>query len=261
VIANEKVSADAKRAALQRGPLVYAAEWVDSPDKHVRNIVLARDEKLTPTFEPGLLNGVEVIKGQADGYSYDEKHDVKHTRQAFTAIPYYAWANRGPGQMEVWIASSESATHPTPYPTLATKSRVSSSGPTMAENGVRDPKLVADQEDPASSTDASSFYNWLPKKGSSEWIQYDFPQTTTVHSSDIYWFAEGSGKQIQLPKSWKLLYRQGDEWKPVEAQGTYTVSKDRYDHVAFKPVQTGSLRLVLEMQPNASAGIQEWRVQ
>ena len=131
----------------------------------------------------------------------------------------------------------------------------------MAENGVRDPKLVADQEEPASSSDTSSFYDWLPKKGSSEWIQYDFPQVTTVRGSDVYWFAEASGKQIQLPKSWKLLYRDGDEWKPVEAQGNYGVNKDRYNHVEFKPVQTGALRLVLELQPDASAGIQEWRVQ
>lgn len=261
VVANHKVSADAGRVALQRGPLVYAAEWVDSPDKHVRNIVLSGDEKLAAHFEPALLNGVEVIKGQADGFSYDERHNLKHTREPFTAIPYYAWANRGAGQMEVWIAASDSAAHPTPFPTLATKSKVTSSGPTVAENGVRDPRLVADQEEPTSSADTSSFYDWLPKKGSSEWIQYDFPQKATLHSTDVYWFAEGSGKQIKLPRSWKLLYRDGDEWKPVEAQGSYPVRKDQYNHVDFRPVQTGALRLVLDLQPDASAGIQEWRVQ
>ncbi len=188
VIANGKVDADHGRMALQRGPLVYAAEWADSPDKHVRNIVLSQDEKLAAQFEPALLNGVEVIKGEANSYTYDEKHNRKHTREPFTAIPYYAWANRGPGQMEVWIATSEDAVHVTPYPTLATRSKVTSSGPTMAENGVRDPRLVADQEEPSSSSDVTSFYDWLPKKGSSEWIQYDFPQATTIHGSDVYWF-------------------------------------------------------------------------
>jgi hypothetical protein len=120
---------------------------------------------------------------------------------------------------------------------------------------------VADQEEPTSSTDTSSFYDWLPKKGSSEWIQYDFPQKTTLHSTDVYWFAEASGRQIKLPKDWKLLYRDGDEWKPVEVQGRYPVRQDQYNHVDFKPVQTGSLRLVLNLQADASAGIQEWRVQ
>ncbi|MFL6447441.1 MAG: glycoside hydrolase family 127 protein [Bryobacteraceae bacterium] len=261
VVASQSVTADLGRVALQRGPIVYAAEWVDSPDKHVRNIVLSGDEKLTARFEPAVLNGVDLIKGQADGFSFDEKHNVKHTRESFTAIPYYAWANRGPGQMEVWIATSQATVHPTPYPTLATKSKVTSSGPTMAANGVRDPRLVADQEEPTSSADTSSFYDWLPKKGSSEWIQYEFPHTTTIHSSDVYWFQELNGRQIKLPKSWSLLYRDGNEWRPVAAQGNYAVNKDQYNHVEFKPVQTNSLRLVLELEPNASAGIQEWRVQ
>lgn len=260
VVANEKVAADIGKVALQRGPLVYAAEWVDSPDKHVRNLVLAKEQKLTAEFKPALLNGVEVVTGQAIGYRYDANHQLQHSREQFTAIPYYAWANRGPGQMEVWIAQSETAAHPTPYPTLATKSTVTSSGPTMAENGVRDPRLVADQEEPSSSSDTSSFYDWLPKKGSSEWIQYDFPSATRISSSDVYWFVDNSGGEIKLPKSWKLLYRDQDNWKPVETESAYVVSKDKYDHVSFKPVQTRSLRLVLDMQPKASAGVQEWRV-
>ncbi len=57
------------------------------------------------------------------------------------------------------------------------------------------------------------------------------------------------------------MYRDGDEWKPVEAQGSYPVRKDQYNRVEFKPVETGSLRLILDLQPDASAGIQEWRVQ
>jgi uncharacterized protein len=261
VVANKNVSADIGKVALQRGPLAYCAEWVDAPDKHVRNIVLNKDEKLRAEFNPTMLNGVEIIKGEVIGYRYDEKHELKHSKESFTAIPYYAWANRGPGQMEVWIADSEANAHPTPYPTLATKSKVTSSGLTMAENGVRDPRLVADQEEPASSADTSSFYDWLPKRGSSEWIQYDFPQPTKVSSADVYWFEEPRGNAIKLPASWKLLYRDGDEWKPVEAEGPYRVTKDEFDHLTFRPVQTQSLRLMLEMQPNASAGIQEWRVQ
>ena len=56
---------------------------------------------------------------------------------SFAAIPYYAWANRGPGQMEVWIAEQEPAVHPTPYPSLASGSKVTTSGGTMAENGAK----------------------------------------------------------------------------------------------------------------------------
>jgi len=56
---------------------------------------LPDNEKLTAQFEPGLLNGVETVKAGS-----------------LTAIPYYAWANRGKGEMEVWIDRTNSAAHP-----------------------------------------------------------------------------------------------------------------------------------------------------
>jgi len=261
VIANEKVEADRGRVALQRGPLVYCAEWADSPDKHVRNLVLQPQQSFTAEFDPNKLAGVEVLKGQALAYRYDAHHQLQHSEQPFIAIPYYAWANRGPGQMEVWIAASGTAAHPTPFPTLATLSKVTSSGPTMAENGARDPRLVADQEEPTSSADRSSSYNWLPKRGSPEWIQYDFPQATEISSSSVYWQVTPGRRDIALPVTWQLVYLDGTEWKPVETQAPYLLEKDKYNPVTFKPVKTQALRLLLQLQPDTSAGIQEWRVQ
>ena len=85
----EEVKADRGRIALQRGPIVYCVEWPDNPGGHVRDLVLTDDEKLTAKFEPDLLNGVETIKDE-------------HLK----AIPYYAWANRGKGDMEVWISNT-----------------------------------------------------------------------------------------------------------------------------------------------------------
>ena len=123
VFANQLVAADRGRVALERGPIVYAAEWADSPDKHVRNILLSDNENLKAEYKPDLLNGVEVIEGSVEGYRYGAKHELQHNREAFTAIPYYAWANRGHGQMEVWIANSETALHPVHYPTIATEER------------------------------------------------------------------------------------------------------------------------------------------
>jgi hypothetical protein len=207
-----------------------------------------------------LLKGVEVIEGKAQAYRYDAKGALQHTEESFTAIPYYAWANRGPGQMEVWIADQQSAVHPTRYPSLASNSKVSTSGPTMAENGVRDPKLVADQEDPTSSSDASSFYDWLPKRGTQEWLQYDFPAVTKVSSVDVYWFDEPGRGPIKLPASWHLLYKDGEQWKPVETSDSYGVAPDRYNHVRFQPVTTSGLRLEVQLQPDKSAGVSEWKV-
>jgi len=103
VLANEQVAEDRGRVALERGPIVYAVEWADNPKGQVRDLILPDTERLTAEFKPALLNGVTVVKGKAlSGRS----------EQAFTAIPYYAWANRGRGEMIVWIRNHEPATGP-----------------------------------------------------------------------------------------------------------------------------------------------------
>ena len=163
--------------------------------------------------------------------------------------------------MEVWIAERESAVHPTPYPSIASQAKVTSSGPTMAENGVREPKLVADQEEPTSSGDTSSFYDWLPKRGTEEWIQYDFSNPTKVSSVDVYWFQQGGNEPIKMPASWRLLYKQGGEWKPVENTCPYGVEKGAYNQVAFKPVTTTAMRLEVRIQENISTGVNKWHVE
>jgi uncharacterized protein len=260
VRANSRVAADRNRVALQRGPIVYAAEWVDSPDHHARNILLADNQPLRAEWKPNLLKGVEVIEGKVTALRYDAAHKLQRTEETFTAIPYYAWANRGPGQMEVWIANRESAVHPTPYPSIASQATVTTSGSTMAENGVRDPKLVADQEEPSSSSDATSFYDWLPKRGTQEWIQYDFAKPAAVSSVDVYWFQEAGNRPIKVPANWRLLYKDGSAWKSVETSDSYGTAADRYNHVSIRPVTTTGLRLELQLQPDKSAGISEWKV-
>src|SRR6185369_5969094 len=70
VAANDRVAADRGRVAVQRGPIVYAAEWVDNPDGKVRNLMLPDNAKLTAEYRPALLNGVEVVTGKAIALSY-----------------------------------------------------------------------------------------------------------------------------------------------------------------------------------------------
>ena len=65
---------------------------------------------------------------------------------------------------------------------------------------------------------------------------------------------------MRVPKSWRLLYRDGTEWKPVAASGAYGTELNRYNVVAFAPVTTPGLRLEITMQPNVSAGVIEWKV-
>jgi DUF1680 family protein len=111
IVASEKVSADRGRVALQRGPVVYCAEWPDNPDGKVRNLLLPDEQPLTTRFDPALLNGVQVIEGKGYNVATNEFGKTFKRLQEFKAIPYFAWANRGPGEMIVWIANSESALH------------------------------------------------------------------------------------------------------------------------------------------------------
>ena len=88
VVANDGVSEDRGRAAIQRGPIVYCVEAVDNGGR-VSNLTLPPDRPLKHEFRTHLLGGIEVITG--DG---------------LTAVPYYAWNNRGKGEMAVWLLSS-----------------------------------------------------------------------------------------------------------------------------------------------------------
>jgi Uncharacterized protein conserved in bacteria len=253
--ANEMVVADRGRVALQRGPIVYAVEWPDNADNHVRNLVVPNTSTLTAKFKPDLLNGVVTIKGNAVSLSYNQQQTIDKREQTFTAIPYYAWANRGPGEMIVWIPTDIARARPQPLPTVASASKVTTSGG-------QSPRSINDQNEPQSSADPeNSFFHWWPKKGTTEWVEYALNKPTTVSEVELYWFDDTGTGQCRVPKSWRLLYKDGQTWKQVETSDTFGVEKDRYNKVTFKPVMTDGLRIEVTLQTDWSAGIQEWKVQ
>ena len=254
VLAHEKVEADRGRTAIQRGPIVFTAEWPDNPDGRVRNIVLPDSATLTTEFRSDLLSGVQVVKGQALGLSYDAQGRVMKSEQPFMGIPYAMWSNRGRGQMAVWLARTETAARPTPYPTIATTSTVTTSGR-------KNPRAVIDGEEPPNSADSSSYFDWWPTRGSQmEWIEMTFAKSSTVSESEVYWFDDTGRGSVRVPQSWRILYKDGDQWRPVEASGAFGVAKDAWNKVTFTPVTTTALRVEVTMQPQFSAGLQEWRV-
>src|SRR6185503_7332261 len=184
-----------------------------------------------------LLNGVEVVKGSAISLAYNESGAVERKEQSFTAIPYYAWANRGVGEMAVWIANDTANARPLAWPTVASTSKVSTSGG-------QNPRAINDQSEPQSSRDPSaSFFHWWPKKGTVEWVEYAFPNAASVSEVELYWFDDTGSGECRVPASWKLLYKDGDTWKPVETTNTFGVEKDRFNKLSFKPVTTAALRL------------------
>lgn len=255
VVAHPSVEADRGRVALQRGPLVYAAEWSDNPGGRVRNLLLPDDAPLASAFRPDLLNGVEVVTTRAVALERQASGEPRRTPQALTLIPYYAWANRGPGEMTVWIPNREESARPQPLPTLASQASVTASGG-------RQPRAVQDQDEPRSSQDtASGFFHWWPSKGTNEWIQYDLPRPSAVSAVEVYWADDSGTGGVRAPAAWRLVYRDGDAWLPVVASDPYGLELDRFNRVRFEPVTTRALRLEVALQPEWSAGIQEWKLE
>ena len=83
---------------------------------------------------------------------------------------------------------------------------------------------------------------------------------STVSQVDVYWFDDTGRGQVRVPASWRLLYKDGETWKPVSAASDYGVAKDAWNTLRFAPVTTSGLRLEVTLQSEWSAGIQEWRV-
>jgi DUF1680 family protein len=103
VSANPNLKDDIGRVAIQRGPLIYCAEWPDNNGR-TSNIILPQESTFTTEFRGDLLNGVNILKGEAVAVLVGKTGmDVSSVRQAFTAIPYYAWAHRGKGEMQIWF--------------------------------------------------------------------------------------------------------------------------------------------------------------
>ena len=113
VKANPKVEADHGRVAVERGPIVYCAEWPDNKF-NVHSILLNQHPQFKVTDKPELLYGIRQITTDAQALSYDKAGKLVTKDVELTLIPYYAWAHRGEGDMEVWLPIDVSATSAQP---------------------------------------------------------------------------------------------------------------------------------------------------
>jgi DUF1680 family protein len=124
VHADPRVRADYGKVAIQRGPIVYCLEEADNGEELSR-LQLPANAALEAAERTDLLGGVVVIHGMGVGeaggpaganaapagelYSRDDgRRPAEGSSNVPTAkdllfIPYYAWANRTPGEMAVWI--------------------------------------------------------------------------------------------------------------------------------------------------------------
>ncbi|HCM73771.1 MAG TPA: glycoside hydrolase family 127 protein [Fimbriimonadaceae bacterium] len=253
VVSSEKVVMNQGRVAIQRGPIVYCAEGVDNANS-VRTFMLPDDAELKVVKQPDLLGGVVTLQTTAMDLALQADGSVKQAAKPVTLIPYYSWANRGRSEMLVWLPNRLDAARPAPLPTIATKAQITASG------GVN-PNAINDGSSPAYMGDSSNiFFHWWPKKGTEEWVEMKFAEAATVSEAVLYWFDDTGVGECRVPESWRLLYKDGDQWKPVADVAKYGVAKDQPNLIKFAPVRTTALRLEVKLQNNWSSGIWEWSV-
>ncbi len=258
VEAHPRVRSNTGRTAIMRGPLVYCLEAADNKGR-VRHLALPRPAKLTVQERSDLLGGVTVVRGTALGAVEDDwgrqlyRPDLARPIE-FTAVPYYAWDNREPGEMLVWLPESPGMTDPTPMPGVTARASFCHQGDS--------PAALFDRLEPAHSRDRDiPRFTWWNHRGTEEWVQYDFATPRRVSCVSVYWYNDSDTRGgIREPASWKVQYRVEEEWRDAQTTDAFGVKLDQYNGVSFEAVETKALRLVVKLQEGFSAGILEWKV-
>jgi DUF1680 family protein len=262
VTASEMVSADQGRVAIERGPIVYCAEWPDN-DFDLGSILLNQRPQFTMNKEQftvktaSLTVPLNTLTTDAQILNFDQDGKLSTKDVRLKLIPYYAWNHRGPGRMMVWLPWQLRSTRPAVPPTLASKSKVGTSSRIPSLSSIND-RLI-----PKNANDRSIPYtHWWPKQGSTEWITYTFAEKATIQRSTVYWYDDQPWQGCKIPDSWKLYYKDGaGEWKEVSNPDQYPVQKGVPCTVNFDPVETTAVKLEVKINKDKSAGLYEWEVE
>ncbi|MGB3065575.1 glycoside hydrolase family 127 protein [Sphingobacterium thalpophilum] len=255
-IANDQVKDDRGKVALERGPIVYCLEWPDNNGK-VSNAVLTDDATVESSYQPDKLNGIVTLTMNGKSTARDQQNKIIEEDKQLTAIPYYAWANRGAGEMEVWIPRTLEYTRPLPPVTITTTAKVESSkGPAHALAKVNDgywPKSSSDRD--------VSFYSLWPAKGTEEWISYELEKPAEISMANVYWWDDRPWGGCRIPDSWSVEYLNAEgNWTAVKNTTAYSNEQDKVNTVRFEPVKTQKVRLKFRMGKEVSVGIYEFEV-
>lgn len=254
VKAHKQVAADRGRIAVERGPIVYCAEWPDN-DFDITSLLVNRTPQFTEVKRSDLLYGITQLQTQAQTLQYDTNGRLQTEDVTLTLIPYYAWAHRGNGKMAVWLPAETSATRPATMATPASQSKVEASVKTAALSSVNDgltPQNATDQSIP--------YFHYWPKQGGTEWITYTFPQATEVSSCTLHWFDDAPWGGCRVPTAWKVYYQKDNQWIPVPNPTAYECKKGERNTVRFTPVTTQALKLEIIQPEKYSTGVYEWEV-
>lgn len=267
VLANNKIVADRGRVALQRGPLVYCVEAIDHDDLRTDALVLPDDALLNIERRNDLLGDVVTIVADVQAVLEVNTGGPSVLRaQRMVAVPYYAWANRGEGYMDVWLARTLPVATPMPCTTAGAVAKVTTS---VKRPDAQLAALTDGRSGPGSSIRSTPRFSWPENATGSQWIQYEWDQPHQISRTAVYWALDAPspvywrertrGLLLKMPESWRLLYKDGEVWRQVETKDAYGLLPDRSNELHFTPVTTTAVRLETKIS-DAPCGIQEWLI-
>ena len=104
VVADARVKDARDRVSVERGPIVYCAEWPDVDSRKALELLVSPESTLETMTDRGMFGGVTTIRTQARAIG-----NPSAPAGSITLVPYYLWANRGAGEMSVWLRTREYA--------------------------------------------------------------------------------------------------------------------------------------------------------
>jgi uncharacterized protein len=258
--ADAAVEADRGRVALARGPVVYAFEGVDHAG-NARSLALPPEAEITESWDEKRLGGTTVLRAKGLlAFATDPFH--RSSRPAdLVAVPYCLWANRGKGEMVVWIPED---------PSLA---EVPGGGISLARGGIRlsashcwradslgalDDGSLPQLEKGGSSDASIPRLTFWDHRGTKEWMQVEFDAPKRIKSTRVYWFDDAPKGGCRTPAAARVLVRSGDSWRVAATE--LGVDKDRWNVAGFPPVETTAVRVEIDLRPGESAGVLERRI-
>ena len=133
------------------------------------------------------------------------------------------------------------------YRTRITASHVNDGDSLEAPDSGRVPESSADTSIPR--------FTWWDRRGTTEWISYDLRSVRELSQASAYWYDDTGSGQCRVPQSWRVLWLDGDTWRPVDNTTAYDVSLDRLNTTTFTPVRAQYVRLEVVLRPTYSGGL------
>ncbi|GAA1549514.1 hypothetical protein GCM10009804_02510 [Kribbella hippodromi] len=133
------------------------------------------------------------------------------------------------------------------YRTRITASHVNDGDSLEAPDSGRVPESSADTSFPR--------FTWWDRQGTTEWIEYDLRSVRMLSKASTYWYDDTGTGQCRVPQSWRVLWLDGETWRPVDNSTPYGVAADRLNTTTFTPVHAQYVRVEAVLQPEYSGGL------